>query len=73
MLFMALLNVVFLICSIRTDIVHVIIFITLVVAFSTLTGYHFNLALGYNDLASQLQVVRAPSKQKKNRFGITPC
>jgi hypothetical protein len=55
---MGLLNLVFLICSLRTDITHVITFSTLLLGFGLLTGQHFNIALGNNDLASELQYVR---------------
>lgn len=61
MLFMGLLNFVFLICSIKTDIVHVIIFTTLVIAFGLLTGEYFYLAMSQRDTAIQLSVVRNSS------------
>lgn len=54
---MGLLNLVFLICSLRTDITHVICFSSLVLAFGLLTGQHFNIALGNMDLAGELQYV----------------
>jgi hypothetical protein len=59
MLFMGLLNFVFLICSLKTDIVHVIIFTTLVIAFGLLTGEYFYHAMGvaYQSTYEQLAVV----------------
>jgi succinate-acetate transporter protein len=70
MLFMGLLNFVFLICSIKTDIVHVIIFATLVIAFGLLTGEYFYHAMGpqYVDTYSQLAVVSFPSGS-----AVLPC
>src|SRR5277367_5430345 len=62
LLFMGLLNLVFLICSLKTDIVHVVIFVTLVVAFGLLTGEYFNIALGNLEVAGLLTVVRIPSR-----------
>jgi succinate-acetate transporter protein len=58
LVFMGLLNLIFLICSLRTDITHVIAFSTLVLAFGLLTGQHFNIALGNDVLAGELQYVR---------------
>jgi uncharacterized protein len=55
---MGLLNLIFLVCSLRTDITHVIAFSTLVLAFGLLTGQHFNIALGNDVLAGELQYVR---------------
>jgi succinate-acetate transporter protein len=57
LLFMGLLCVVFLICSLRTDVVHVVIFLSLVVAFGLLTGQHFQIAIGNAHLAAGLQIV----------------
>jgi hypothetical protein len=54
---MGLLNLVFLICSLRTDITHVICFASLVLAFGLLTGEYFNIALGNTTLASELGYV----------------
>jgi len=54
---MGLLNLVFLICSLRTDITHVVIFSTLLLGFGLLTGQHFNIALGNSELAGELQYV----------------
>ncbi|CZR67631.1 related to Y.lipolytica GPR1 protein and Fun34p [Phialocephala subalpina] len=56
MLFMGVLCLVFLICSLRTNVVYVVVFSTLVVAFGLLTGLHFQLAVGNADLAAGLQV-----------------
>ncbi|KAN0099881.1 GPR1/FUN34/yaaH family domain containing protein [Hyaloscypha variabilis] len=56
LLFMGVLCLVFLICSLRTNIVYVVVFATLVAAFGLLTGEHFQLAVGNTDLAASLQV-----------------
>jgi hypothetical protein len=58
MLFMGLLCFVYLICSLRTNVVFVIIFLSLVVAFSLLAATYFLAALGDADTASRTQVVR---------------
>jgi succinate-acetate transporter protein len=55
-LFMGVLCLVFLICSLRTNIVYVVVYTTLVVAFGLLTGLHFQLAVGNTELAASLQV-----------------
>jgi uncharacterized protein len=60
LLFMGVLCLVFLICSLRTNIVYVVVFTFLVVAFGLLTGLHFQLAVGNTDLATRLQVVCSP-------------
>jgi len=60
MLFMGLLCVVFLICSLRTNLVYVVVFSSLVVAFGLLTGQHFQLAIGNAHFADNLQIVRSP-------------
>lgn len=39
----------FLVCSLRTNVVFVLIFLTLVFAFSCLAGAYFNLALFYEN------------------------
>ena len=57
MLFMGVLCVVFLICSLRTNIVYVVVFTSLVVAFGLLTGQHFQIAVDNLELAAKLQVV----------------
>ena len=54
---MGVLCLVFLVCSLRTNLVYVVVFSTLVVAFGLLTGQHFQLAVGNVDLAADLQVV----------------
>jgi succinate-acetate transporter protein len=53
---MGVLCLVFLICSLRTTIVYVVVYTTLVVAFGLLTGLHFQLAVGNTELAASLQV-----------------
>ena len=57
---MGVLCLVFLICSLRTNIVYVVVFFTQVVVFGLLTGMHFQLAVGNTDLASGLEVVCSP-------------
>ncbi len=53
---MGLLCVVYLICALRTNIVFIIIFATLVAAFGLLTGTYWHLALGNAALAGKLQI-----------------
>lgn len=58
---MGLLAVVYLICALRTNVVFVIIFFTLIPAFALLTGAFWVLAEDYTgnaDLANKLFVVR---------------
>jgi cell division protein FtsW (lipid II flippase) len=67
MLFMGLLCVVFLVCSLKTDLAHVVVFLTLILAFAFLTGQHFHIALGHASTANKLQVVRShPIMEKPN-------
>ncbi|KAL8869717.1 MAG: hypothetical protein Q9174_004059, partial [Haloplaca sp. 1 TL-2023] len=49
LVFMGLICFIFLICSLRTNVVFVTIFITLVCAFACLAGAYFNLALAYEN------------------------
>jgi uncharacterized protein len=60
MLFMGVLCLVYLICSLRTNVVNVVVYSSLVVAFGLLTGQHFQLALGNTHFAAELQFVRPP-------------
>lgn len=60
MLFMGVLCVIFLICSLRTNVVYVVVFSSLVVAFGLLTSLHFQIALGNANFAATLQIVRSP-------------
>jgi len=60
MLCMEVLCLVFLECSLRTDIAHVIVFLSSAVTFGLPVGHHFQLAENNVDLAGQLQVVRFP-------------
>ncbi|MCJ1255480.1 hypothetical protein MMC24_003296 [Lignoscripta atroalba] len=55
-LFMGLLCFVYLICSLRTNLVFVVIFATLVVAFCLLAATYWQLALGNAILAGKLQI-----------------
>ncbi|KAL8825587.1 MAG: hypothetical protein Q9191_004320 [Dirinaria sp. TL-2023a] len=52
LLFMAMICFVFLICSLRTNIVFFVIFLSLVLAFSLLAGAYFNLALAFENPAN---------------------
>lgn len=52
LLFMAMICFVFLICSLRTNIVFFVIFLSLVFAFSFLAGAYFQLALAYQNPAN---------------------
>ncbi|KAI9873859.1 MAG: hypothetical protein M1830_010515 [Pleopsidium flavum] len=54
--FMGLLCLVYLICALRTNIVFLVIFATLVVAFGLLAGTYWHLALGHAALAGKLQI-----------------
>lgn len=65
LLFMGLLCLVFLICALKTDIAHVVVFLSLIVAFSMLTAQHFNIAMGNAVYANKLRVVRFPHSTTK--------
>jgi len=56
LLFMGVLCFIYLICSVRTNIVFVVIFASLVVAFGLLTGAYWNIALGNAEFAGKLIV-----------------
>ena len=57
LLFLAMLTFIFLICSLRTNVVLFSGLLFLVIAFSTLCGTYFHLALGNVALAGRLQIV----------------
>ncbi|KAL8809344.1 MAG: hypothetical protein Q9200_003496 [Gallowayella weberi] len=59
LVFMGLMCFVFLICSLRTNIVFFIIFLTLVCAFGCLAGAYFNLALVYANPTNLAAATRA--------------
>ena len=61
LLFMGLICLIFLICSLRTNIVFFVIFLSLVGAFGCLAGAYWNLALAYENAAN----VSAASKASK--------
>lgn len=61
---MGLLCLVYLICALRTNIVFLVIFATLVVAFGLLTGTYWHLALGHAALGAKLQVVSTHSSAR---------
>ena len=54
---MGVLCLVYLVCSLRTNVVNVVVYLSMVVAFGLLTGQHFQLAQGNVQLADQLQIV----------------
>jgi hypothetical protein len=56
---MALLCFIYLIAALRTNIIFVVIFATLVTAFSLLAGAYWNLAEGNTTLGGNLVIVRA--------------
>lgn len=68
MLFMGVLCIAFLVCSLRTNLVYVMVFASLVVAFGLLTGQHFQVAVGNSKLAAKLQVVSSPLFARLNRI-----
>jgi len=55
---MAIISFIFLICSIRTNVILFTLFIALTMAFSFLAGAYWNLAQGHIKLAMKLQTVR---------------
>ncbi|KAL9578040.1 MAG: hypothetical protein Q9212_005979 [Teloschistes hypoglaucus] len=59
LIFMGLMCFVFLICSLRTNIVFFVIFLTLVCAFGCLAGAYFNLALTYENAMNTAAATRA--------------
>lgn len=59
LIFMGMICFIFLICSLRTNIVFFIIFFTLVCAFGCLAGAYFNLALVYENATNVAAATRA--------------
>ena len=59
LLFMGLICLIFLICSLRTNIVFFVIFLTLVGAFGCLAGAYWNLALAYENAANVSAAAKA--------------
>ncbi len=59
LLFMGLICLIFLICSLRTNVVFFIIFLTLVGAFGCLAGAYWNLALAYENAANVSAAAKA--------------
>ncbi|KAL8716200.1 MAG: hypothetical protein Q9220_000105 [cf. Caloplaca sp. 1 TL-2023] len=59
LVFMGMICFIFLICSLRTNIVFVTIFLTLVLAFACLAGAYFNLALVYENATNMAAATRA--------------
>lgn len=57
--FMGLICFIFLICSLRTNIVFFVIFLTLVGAFACLAGAYWNLALAYENAANVSAAMKA--------------
>ncbi|KAL9098997.1 MAG: hypothetical protein Q9163_005441 [Psora crenata] len=56
LLFMGLMSLIYLICSLRTNLVFVAIFFGLLMTFVVLTGSYWHLALGHAEMAQKLQV-----------------
>jgi len=56
LLFMGVLCLIYLVCSLRTNVVFVVIFLSLVIAFGLLAGGYFNLAQGSAAVASRCLV-----------------
>jgi uncharacterized protein len=63
MVFMGVLSFVFLICSLRTNILNIVVYVSLILGFSFLTAQHFQLAEGNVEYAGQMQVVGCPTEQ----------
>lgn len=59
LLFMGLVCFIFLICSLRTNIVFFMIFLSLICAFGCLAGAYWNLALAYENAANTMAATRA--------------
>ena len=59
LLFMGLICLIFLICSLRTNVVFFVIFLTLVGAFGCLAGAYWNLALAYENAANVSAAAKA--------------
>jgi succinate-acetate transporter protein len=57
---MGLLSFIYLICSLRTNVVFVMIFATIAIAFELLAGAYWQVAQGNMALAGHLQIVRHP-------------
>ena len=55
-LWMAVMCLIYLVASLRTDIVHVIIFLTLVIAYGLIAGEEWSTASGNSELAHSLQL-----------------
>ncbi|MCJ1458578.1 hypothetical protein MMC28_008951 [Mycoblastus sanguinarius] len=63
LVFMGLICLIFLVCSLRTNIVFFVIFLTLVCAFSCLAGAYWNLALAYENPTNLSAMKRAGKLQ----------
>ncbi|KAL8891384.1 MAG: hypothetical protein Q9192_005752 [Flavoplaca navasiana] len=59
LVFMGLICFIFMICSLRTNVVFFVIFLTLVCGFGLLAGAYFNLALAYENPANLAAATRA--------------
>ena len=59
LLFMGLVCLIFLICSLRTNVVFFVIFLSLVGAFGCLAGAYWNLALAYENAANVAAAAKA--------------
>ena len=56
---MAVMCLIYLVASLRTDMVHVIIFLTLVLAYGILAGEEWSIAVGNTETAHSLQLAAA--------------
>jgi hypothetical protein len=57
---MGFLSVLFFILSLRTNVVFVVIFLSLIAAFGLFTGAYWNIALGNMDIANRCVIVSVP-------------
>ena len=70
--FMALICFIFLICSLRTNIVFFVIFLTLVGAFGCLAGAYWNLALAYENPTNVSAATKASKLVVVSTYLISP-
>lgn len=71
--FFGLLCFIYLICSLRTNLVFFLIFLALTLGFGLLAGANFQLADGAVALAGRLQIVSFPSRYFYPLFLHSPC
>ena len=58
---MGVISFMFLVCSLRTNVILVLLFVCLTMAFGLLAGAYWNLSGGHLSLALKLQTVRLPN------------